>query len=89
MSEMSNTVEFDFERDCDLLFDFFGGVAGPLRDDLRVGVGDVGIGFDGQGVERNDAPNKKDEGRAQDHEAVAKREVDKRTDHYCAFTRLL
>jgi len=35
-------VEVHFERYRDLLLDLLGRVAGPLRDDLYVCVGDVG-----------------------------------------------
>ena len=49
-------------RDGDLLLDLFGGAAGPLRDDLDVVVGDVGIGLDGQVVERDDAPDEQQNG---------------------------
>ncbi len=72
MREMGDAVEFDFQGNGDLLFDFFGGVAGPLRDDLRVGVGDVGIGLDGQGVERDDAPDEEDERAPEYKQAVAR-----------------
>src|SRR5579864_5388987 len=78
---MGDAVEFDFERDGDLLLYFFGCVSGPLRDDLRVGVGDVGIGFDGQSMERNDAPDEEHKRRAENHQAVAQRKINERTDH--------
>ena len=81
MREMGDAVQFDFEGDGDLLLDFFGGVSGPLGDDLGVGVGDVGIGLDGQSMEGKDAPDEEHERRAQNHEAVAQGEVDQRTDH--------
>ena len=48
MGFVGNAVQNDFERDGDLLFDFFGSVTGPLRDDLGVSVGNVGIGLDGK-----------------------------------------
>jgi hypothetical protein len=31
-----------------LLLDFLGGMSWPLGDDLSVGIGNVGIGLDGQ-----------------------------------------
>jgi hypothetical protein len=58
---MGDAIQFHLERNRDLLFDLFGSVTRPLRDDLRVGVGDVGICFDGQGMERDDAPDEEDE----------------------------
>ena len=47
----------DFDRNRDLLLDFFGGAAGPLRDHLDVVIGNVGIGFDRKIVKRNRAPD--------------------------------
>jgi hypothetical protein len=41
-----------------LLLDLLGGDARPLRDDLDVVVGHVGISFDRQLMERNSAPDK-------------------------------
>ena len=61
MRQVGDAVQFYFERNCDLLFDFFGGVSRPLSDDLRVSIGHVGIGFDGQSVKRDDAPDEEDE----------------------------
>ena len=46
----------NFDRDGDLLLHFFGGAARPLRDDLDIVIGHVGIGFDGQVVERDRLP---------------------------------
>ncbi len=78
---MGDAVQFYFERNGDLLLDFFGGVTGPLRDDLRVGVGDVGIGFDGQSVERNDAPDKEHERSAEDEQGIRESEIDGLANH--------
>ena len=41
--------------------DFFGGMSGPLRDDLGVRIGHIGIRFDGQIVKRDDAPDEEDQ----------------------------
>ena len=73
---MSHAVQFYFERNRDLLFDFFGGVAGPLRDDLRVGVGNVGVGFDRQIVKRNDAPDEKHSARLSTRMRIAQGKID-------------
>src|SRR5262249_1055041 len=84
MGEMCDTVEFDFERDRNLLLDFFGDMAGPLRDDLGVGVGHVGIGLDRQDVERDDAPDKQDQDAAEDEQEVRESEINSLADHaYC------
>ena len=76
MRQMCDAVEFHFERNGDLLLDFFGRMTRPLCDDLRVRVGDVGIGFDGQGMERNDAPDEQDQRGAQNQQAVAQGKID-------------
>src|SRR6202140_2882001 len=81
MGFVRNTVQGDFERDGDLLFDLFGSMAGPLRNDLRVSVGDVGIGLDGKITKRNDAPDEQDQRYAEYQDAVAQREIDEQTNH--------
>ena len=40
---MRNPVHHDLDRNRDLLLDLLGDVSRPLRDDLHVVVGDVGI----------------------------------------------
>src|SRR5271155_575075 len=75
MREVRQAVHLNFDGDGDLLFDFFGGAAGPLGDDLDVIVGDVGIRFYRKGVEGDGAPNEKEGRERQDHEAVVEREV--------------
>src|ERR1700687_6195029 len=81
MGFVGNAVQGDFERDRDLLFDLFSGMAGPLRDDLRVSVGDVGIRFDGQITKRNDAPDEQHQRHAEYQDAIAQREIDEQTNH--------
>ena len=48
-----------FEGNGNLLLDLFGGAAGPLGDDGDVVIGDVGVGFDGEVVEAEMAPQPK------------------------------
>ena len=43
-------------RNGDLLLHFFRRAPGPLRNDLDVVIGNVGIGFDRQIVERDQRP---------------------------------
>ena len=81
MGEMRDAVQFYFQRNRDLLFDFFGSVAGPLSDDLRVGVGDVGLGFDGELMQRNYAPHEYDEGSTEYKERIRQSEIDGFADH--------
>ena len=81
---MRDAVHLNFDRDGDLLLDFFRGAARPLGDHLNPGVGDVGIGFHRQLLEGDDAPNKKQQRDAQNDEAVVQREIDERANHYCS-----
>ena len=62
MLEVRDAVHDDFDGDGDLLFDLFGGAAGPLRDHLDVVVGHVGIGFHRQIVKRDRAPDQQQDG---------------------------
>ena len=66
------------DRNGDLLLDFFGGAAGPLRDDLNVVAGHVGIGFHGQIVEGDHAPDRQQGGCREDQKAVVQGEIDDR-----------
>ena len=56
MRAMGNSIHRDLERDGDLLLDFLGSPARPLRDDGCVVVRDIGIRFNGQVVKRDGAP---------------------------------
>jgi len=53
MRQVRDTIHNDLERDGDLLLHLFGGPARPLRNDLDVVVGDVGIRLNRQVAERN------------------------------------
>ena len=81
MLQVRNAVHHDFDGNGDLLLHFFGGAAGPLRDDLNVVVGHVGIGFDRQIVKRNRAPDQQQQGRREDQKAVIEGEIDERPNH--------
>ncbi len=81
MSQVGYAVELDFERDRDLLLHLFCGMAGPLGDDLDVGVRHIRISFDGKIVERDDAPNKEDDCEAEYQDAIVKSQIDQVTDH--------
>ena len=81
MGEVGDAVQLDFKRNGDLLLDFFRGVTRPLGDDLRVGVGDVGVSLDGQGVERDDAPGEKHDRSTEHEQGVCQGEVDGLADH--------
>ena len=51
MLQVRQPVHHDFDGNRDLLLHLFGGAAGPLRNDLDVVVGYVGISFHGQRYE--------------------------------------
>jgi hypothetical protein len=67
---MSDAVQLHFERDSDLLFNLLRGVSWPLCDDLRVCIGNIWIGLNRKGVERDDAPHKQDKRSSQDEQRI-------------------
>src|SRR5271167_3629053 len=81
MFEMRQAVHHDLDRNSDLLLHLFSGVSGPLRDDLDVVVGHVGVGFNWQVVERDGAPNQQQQCNRQHQEAVIERVIDECADH--------
>src|ERR1039458_3859896 len=86
--QVGNAVHDDFDGDGDLLFDLFGGTAGPLGDDLDVVVGYVGIGLDGEVVERDCAPHQQQKRGKGDEEAVIESVIEEGANHratrYCS-----
>ena len=78
---MRHPIQFHLKRYGDLLLDFLGGVSRPLGDGLGVGIGDVGIGFDGQIVKGNDAPEKQHQRAPQHQQAVAQGKINQGRDH--------
>src|ERR1700693_2799436 len=83
MNDVRNTVHDDFQRNGHLLFDLLRGNSRPLRNDLNIVVGHVGIGFDGQALEGNDSSGEKDQRQSQHEEAVIQSEIDDATNHLC------
>src|SRR5580692_9764170 len=81
MRQVRQSVHLDFNRNGDLLFDFFGGAPGPLGDDLDIIIGNVGIRLDGEIVKGDRSPNEQENGDRQHDEAVVQREVDDCADH--------
>ena len=81
MHDVRDAVHHDFERNGDLLFDLLRRNSRPLRDDLDVVIGHVGIGLNGQMMERDDAPGEKQQGEAQMTRAVVEREIDDAANH--------
>ena len=86
---MRDAVHHDLERNRDLLFDLFRRNPRPLRNDLYVVVGYIGIGLNGQPLERNDASGKKDQRQSQDEQPVVERKIDDAANHlllrtYCS-----
>ena len=81
MGEVRNAGHLDLDRHRDLALDLLGAAARPLGDDLDVVVGDVGIGFDGQVAERDDAPGGEHHHSAQNQPAIFQREIDECANH--------
>ena len=81
MHDMGNAVHDDFEGNRNLLFDLLGRNSRPLGNDLNVVVGDIGIGLNGQALERDDTGGKKDDGQRQHEQAVAQGEIDDAANH--------
>src|SRR5580692_3005316 len=81
---MRNPVHLDLDRDGHLLLNFFSCAAGPLGDHLHPGVRDIGIRFDRQLLEGNDAPDEKQKRHAQNNKAIVERKVDEPANHCCS-----
>ena len=82
MFHVRDARHLDLDGNGDLLLDLFGGAAGPLRDDLHVVVGDVGIGFNRQVMERDNAPDEEKDGGSDDEPSVIEGKVDEAANHY-------
>ena len=80
--DVRDAVHGDFQRDGDLLLDLFGGNSRPLRDDLDVVVGHVGIGFDGKLMEGDRSPAEEQDGRGEHEKAILQGEIDEFGDHF-------
>src|SRR5580700_459789 len=81
MRYMRHAIHHDLKRYRDLLLHLFGGDSRPLRNDFHVVVRHVGIGFDGQLMEGNPAPDEQQE-RSHHHEkAVIQSKIDNLCDH--------
>jgi len=81
MHDVRNAAHNGFEWDGDLLLDLFRRDSRPLRYDLHVIVGYVGIRFDGKLVEGNRAPNNEQQRDGEDEKAILQREIDELTNH--------
>jgi hypothetical protein len=79
MGQVRNAGHLDFDGNRDLAFDLLGAAPRPLRDDLDVVVGNVGIGLNGQSAEREDAPNSEQQNSAKDEPPALEREIDEST----------
>src|SRR5580658_4646302 len=82
MGQVRNARHLDFNGNCDLALDLFRAAAGPLRDDLHVVVGHVGVSLDRQGFESHDAPSSNEQDSAKHQPSALEREVDEGANHY-------
>ena len=71
----------NLDRHSHLPLDLLGRAARPLRDDLHVIVGDVGIGLDGQRAKRNDAPRGEHHHTAEHEPPALEREINECANH--------
>ncbi len=86
MNHVGDAGHLDFDGNGDLLLYFFGGTPGPLGDDLDIIVGDVGVGFDREIAEGNDAPGEEQNGSAENEPAIVESKVDEPAYHrYCTM----
>src|SRR5271165_2410089 len=85
MREVGNSVQLRFDRNRDLLLNFFSSPSWPLRNDPHIFVGNVGIRFDREIVKRDDAPNQQANAQPHNEHAIAQCKVDQKSDHpYCS-----
>src|SRR5580704_737089 len=85
MRHMWNTRHLNLERDSDLLLYLFGCASGPLCDHLDIVIRDIRVGFNGQVVERDDAPDEEHDRQAKNHPAVIQSKIDQTANHYCSI----
>ena len=81
MLHVRNARHDNFQRNRHLLLNLFGRAAGPLGDDGDVIIGYIRIGFDGQIVERNGAPNEQQNGPCGDEKTIVESEVYESANH--------
>src|SRR5580692_1707286 len=79
--EVRRAVHGQLERKSGEALDFFGGMAGPLGDELNHGRRKIGIGVDGHAAERFGSGDDHQQGDDQDEEALAQGELDYVMDH--------
>ena len=82
MLHVGDAGHLNFDGDGDLLLYFFRRAPRPLCDHLNIVVGNIGIRFDRQVMERDGAPDKQQDGDCQDHEPVVQRKINQTTNHY-------
>ena len=78
---MRNPKHLDLDGNRYLLFHFFGGMPGPLADDVHVIVGDVWIDLDGHVMERHRPPQKQQHPNRQHHIPVIESKIYKIANH--------
>ena len=83
--QVRRAVHGQFERERGEALDFFGGVAGPLGDQLDHGRRKIGIGVDGHALEGNGAGDDQQHGDHQHQEALPQSELDDAMDHCEVF----
>src|SRR5208283_66310 len=87
MSQMRQTVHLNLNRDGDLFFHFLRRATWPLRDDLDVVIGNVGIGFNRQVVKGDRTPDQKQHSNGENDEAVIESKIDDGANHRTVLVR--
>jgi len=82
MGQVRDPRHLDFDGNSNLALDLLGAAARPLRNDLHVVIGDVGVGLDGQAAEGNNAPGGQHYHAAQYQPAAFQREIDQRSNQF-------
>jgi hypothetical protein len=79
--QLCGAVHGEFERESGEALDFFGGVAGPLGDELDHRWREVGVGVNGHSLEGKRARDHQQGYQDQDQEPLTEGELDYLIDH--------
>src|SRR5580704_150206 len=84
---MRDTVHDDFDRDRDLLFDLFRRNSGPLRDDLNIVVGYIGVRLNRQVTKSGNTPREEQQCEGYDENAVIESKINDQANHFLLLPR--
>ena len=78
---MGNSAQSNLDRNRDLLLNLFGCPSGKERDDLNLGIRDIGKRFDRQGPKRRDTTSRKERYQQDQEERLVERKRNDAPDH--------